>query len=283
MQTKIFTDDEIEKYLFEIVFHGPSFEGVMEIDALAKEIQGLEDILKAGVHSLKKSKRINIGNDDIIIYVAAFEKSSFKKRILIFNKKTGEYQHLIALSALMITLFQFVSSKEPDDIRQLTPAQIVEIRDEVAVELLQSPAFLKATAAIVQSVSTEGDMCKFTAPDKKEITITPEISRKMQELAVPAEEVEDGEFYEIIPGRISKVDLDASKRHIGFKYNGEGDTIDATFEEKPDSEVLKSLLGAWVEVRGNVSYVGANRKHITIKEYSVMTQGQITFSSPEEQ
>lgn len=278
MEAKLFTEAELEKYLLEIVFHGPSFDGVMEIDALAKEIQGLEDALRAAIHSLKRHKRIDFGNDDLVIYVAAFEKSSFKKRLLVFNKTTGEYQHLIALSALIISLLSYVGSKEPNEIKRLSAEQIAEIRDNVAVELLQNQSFIRATAAVVQSVANEGDTCKFVAPDTKEVLITPEISHKIQSLAEPKEESVDGEFYEILPGRISKVDLDASRRHIGFKYNGEGDTIDATFSEKPDIETLKDLLGAQVEIKGTVSYVGGVRRHITIQEYSPISQGQILIA-----
>lgn len=278
MEAKLFTEAELEKYLLEIVFHGPSFDGVMEIDALAKEIQGLEDALRAAIHSLKRHKRIDFGNDELVIYVAAFEKSSFKKRLLVFNKTTGEYQHLIALSALIISLLSYVGSREPDEIKKLSAEQIAEIRDNVVVELLQNQSFIKATAAVVQSVSNEGDTCKFMAPDTKEVLITPEISHKIQVLAEPKEESIDGEFYEILPGRISKVDLDASRRHIGFKYNGEGDTIDATFSEKPDVETLKDLLGEQVEIKGTVSYVGGVRRHITIEEYSLLSQGQIPLA-----
>lgn len=281
MEAKLFTETELEKYLLEIVFHGPSFDGVMEIDALAKEIQGLEDILKSSIHALKRHKKIEYGVNDYVIYVAAFEKSSFKKRIVAFNKTTGEFQPLIELSVLLLLLLQTVATYKPDEIKNISPELVSQIRNDVAIELLQDEKFIKSTAAIVQSVQAEGDSCKFVAADKTEFVVTPEVNEKIQQLAEPKEEAVDGEFYEILPGRVSKVDLDASRRHIGFKYNGEGETIDATFEEKPDVEVLKSLLGAQVEIKGTVSYVGGNRRHVDIQEYSILSQGQINL--PEQQ
>lgn len=275
MEAKLFAENEVGKYLFDVIFHGPSYDGIMEIDALAKEIQGLEDVLRIGIHALKKSKRIEFSNEDLVLYVSAFEKSSFKKRILVFNKKTGEFQPLIELSVLILLALQTIALYKPEEIKSISPELMSSIRDTVAVEILQDEKFIKSAAAIVQSVSSEADSCKLIAPNNEEVTINPEISKKMQELAKPAEEVVEGEYYEIIQGRISKVDLDAFKRHIGFKYNGEGATIEATFKEKPDYEELKSLLGAWVELKGQVSYIGVSRSHIDIQEYSLISQKQL--------
>ncbi len=167
---------------------------------MAKEIQGLEDILTAGIHSLKKSKRIDLNNSDLVIYVSAFEKSSFKKRIVVFNKKTKEFLPLIELSGVILLALATVAAYTPEEIKSISPELMSTIRDDVVVELLQDEKFLKSIAAVVESVKSEDDSCKFISPTNKEVVITSEISTKIQELTEPEEEVEEGEFYEIIQG-----------------------------------------------------------------------------------
>ena len=177
-----------------------------------------------------------------------------------------------------------VASYTPEEIKSISPELMSTIRDDVVVELLQDEKFFKSIAAVVESVKSENDSCKFISPANNEVVITSEISTKIQELAEPVAGVEDGEFYEIIEGRITKVDIDALRRHVGFKYNGEGATTAATFEEMPDLIELKSLLGEWVEFKGTVSYVGATRSHIDIKEYSrVKRIEQDSLNLPEEE
>ena len=146
------------------------------------------------------------------------------------------------------------------------------------LELLQDKRFVSAAADVVRSVSADGDMCTFLAPTEDSATIKPNESRGIVALAsVEKENTADGEYFEILRGRISRVDLDAIKRHLGFKVGDQGSTVDATFDERPSEEEMKSLLGEWVEMKGMVKYVGGQRNHIGIQEFSVIKQQKIDF------
>lgn len=273
MTTQLFPPKEYPQFLLNVVFDGPSFEGMMEIDALAKEIQGLEDVLRIALHTLRKNKKIDIEDSDLEIYVEAFEKGSFRKRIKIFNKATKEYQPLIELAVLVVLVFQTIPQYRTEDIKTMSPELISTVRNEVVLELLQDKKFLGAAANIVKSVSLEGDMCTLSSPTEQEAVIDPENSKKFVALTdVPDEQIEDGEHYEILRAKINRVDLDASKLHIGFKVNSEGSTVDGTFIEKPSREEMRLLLDEWIEVKGIVSYFGGQRNRIDIQEYKVIGQ-----------
>lgn len=276
MSTQLFPSKEYPQFLLNVVFDGPSFKGMMEIDALAKEIQGLEDVLRIALHTLKKNKKIDIKASDLEIYVEAFEKGSFRKKIKIFNKATKEYQPLIELAVLVVLIFQTIPQYRTEDIKTMSPNFISAVRNEVVLELLQDKKFLEAAANIVKSVSLEGDMCTLSSPTEQEAVINQESSKKFTALTdMPDEQIEDGEHYEILQAKINRVDLDALKRHIGFKVNSEGSTVDGTFVEKPSREEMRLLLDGWVEIKGTVSYFGGQRNHVDIQEYKVIGQPQL--------
>jgi predicted RNA-binding protein len=117
------------------------------------------------------------------------------------------------------------------------------------------------------------------APTDIQAVIDPRASTAIIGIASQEEEQsDDGEYFEQLSGRITRVDLDASKRHVGFKVDGEGATIDATFTDKPSDEVMNSLLGEWAQIKGTVKYVGGQRNHIDIQEYNIVKQKQIEFA-----
>lgn len=278
MNTQLFPTEEYPQFLLDVTFSGPSFKGMMEIDALAKEIQGLEDVLMIVLHSLKKNGRIDLKTSDFEIYVEAFEKGSFRKRVKIFNKKTKEYLPLISLATLVVLVFQTIPQYKTNDIKTVSPELISSIRDQVVLELLQDRKFLGAAADMVKSVSSEGDKCTLLSPTKDKAIIDSESSKKFVALADTLnEQVEDGEHYEILRGRINRVDLDALKRHIGFKVNNEGSTIDGTFVKKPTREEMRNLLDEQIEIKGIVSYIGGQRNHIDIQEYKIIEQSSFDF------
>jgi len=283
MTTQLFPIKEYPQFLLNVIFEGPSFNGMMEIDALAKEIQGLEDVLKIALHSLRKNKKVDFKITDLEIYVEAFEKGSFRKKIKIFNKNTKEYQPLIELAVLVVLVFQTVPQYTTNEIKTISPTLISSIHDQVVLELLQDKKFLEAAANVVKSVSLEGDMCTLAAPTNQEVIINPESSKKFVALTDALDEqIEDGEHFEILQGRINRVDLDALKRHIGFKVNSEGSTVDGTFIDKPSREEMRLLLDEWIEVKGTVYYLGGQRNHINIQEYKVIRQPNL-FSGDDSQ
>ncbi|MBX4198963.1 hypothetical protein KW800_01655 [Candidatus Parcubacteria bacterium] len=280
MTSQLFPEAALPQYLLDIYFQGPSFNGMMEIDSLAKEVQGLETVLRIALHSLIKNKRLNLKSGDLEIYVEAFEKGSFRKRIKVFNRTTKEYVPLVSLATLVVLIFQTIPQYKTEEIKTLSPELIASVRDQVVLELLQDKKFLGAAADIVQPISLGGDMCTLSSAVDNKAVIDSETSKKFINLTDSAESsVDDGEYYEVLQGRINRVDLDASRRHIGFKVNSEGATIDATFQNKPSPEEMKSLLGEWVEIKGNVSYIGGQRSHVDISEFNVIKQRQFDMHS----
>jgi len=203
MNNQLFPVKKYPQFLLDITFNGPSFNGMMEIDALAKEIQGLEDVLKIITHSLKKNKKIEIQIKDIEIYVEAFEKGSFRKKIKIFNKATKEYQPLIELAVFVVLVFQTIPQYRTEDIKTVSPVLVSSVRDQVLLELLQDKKLLGAAANVVRSVSLEGDSCTLSSPTEQKVIINQESSKKFIALTDTQDELEDGEHYEILQGRIT--------------------------------------------------------------------------------
>ena len=283
MTQALFPVKEFPQFLLEIVFAGPSFDGMMEIVALQKEIEGLREVFDITARTLKRRGRLNVKLDDIEVFIEAFEKGSFRKRLKVFNKKTKEFIPLIELAGVIILIFQTIPQYLPQQVKPLSPELIASLHDQVALELLQDPKFLTATANIVGSISQEGDKGTFKAPDDQKVEIDATSSKKFLQLAGEPTLVEEGEKFEELKGYINRVDLDATRRHIGFKINGQGNSIPATLSETLRGSVdMRNLLGQWVETQGTTSIKFGLKDHVDIESLKVITQPKLDFSSTTE-
>lgn len=280
MTQALFPTRELPQFLLDIVFSGPSFDGMMEIGALQKEIEGLKEVLDIAARALKRDKRLNVKLDDIEIFVEAFEKGSFRKKIRIFNRATKEYLPLVQLATLIVVILQTVPQYQPQQIKSLSPDLITSLRDQVAIELLQDPRFLNAAANVVGSISQEGDKGTFTAPTNLMAEIDATSSKKFLELAGESTSTEEGEKFEELKGYINRVDLDATRRHIGFKANGQGNSIPTTLSEKLRGTVdMRELLGQWVEIQGTTTVKNGIRDHVDIETLGIISQPTLDFGS----
>lgn len=273
MAQTLFSSQPQPAFLLDITFSGPSFDGVMEIGALSREIQGLKDAIELTVHALKRRSEIPFSVKDIEIHVEAFKKGSFQKRIRIWNKKAKEYTPLLSAATVILLLLDVIPSYTPTSSGTPSKEIVERLKNEVALELLQDKRFLMAAANIVADVQQDGDKASFASATNEAVEISPEESRIFVSLATPTSTplVEERRT-ETLKVRINKVDLDASKRHIGFKVGGEGATVDGTFVSRPDIHDLTDLLGQWVEVDGEVEYGGGQPLHMDIENYSLLKQ-----------
>lgn len=288
MSDSLFPAANIPDYLLDLEYKGPSFDGMMEIGALKNEIIGLEDALKIIAQTLAEHKKIDFGVNDIQIFVEAFEKASFRKKLKIVLKSLkslNNYQGAISLGSLLIAVIILVQQKGANEIKQFSPNLAMEIGDQVKVELLKDAEFLKSVANIVRPLEQSGDELYCAVPLHDETTVKYEDKKEFLELSGEIETVEEieGDKSEVLQGRINRVDLDARVRHLGFKVGSEGVSIPATLAENLRNPTdMRAMLGQWIELEGTTTYQKGVRSHISITKYKVISQ-QGLFEKDENQ
>src|SRR3989344_3367595 len=277
MKQGLFPQQKPLNYLLDLEYKGPSFEGVMEISALKNQIAGIEDSIKIAARVLARHKKLDFNPSDIQILIEAFEKGSFKDKVIIVLKSLkslNHYEGAIGLGILIVTAIQLIPQKHAHEIQEMSPQLVSELGDQVKVELLKDPDFLKSVANIVRPLEDSADKLYCSTGDDNSVTINYSDKKDFLELAGDEEkEVIDDERFETLQGRINRVDLDATVRHIGFKVNSEGGSIPSTLADNlRNPEEMKSLLCQWIEVEGSVSYSKNLRKHISITKYKKIQQ-----------
>ncbi len=287
MKKSLFLQPKIPEYLLDLEYRGPSFAGMMEISALRTEIAGLEDAIKIIAQVLVKHKKADFSASDLQIFVEAFEKASFKKRVKIVLKSLkslNEYQGAIAVGVLLIAIMALVQQRGAAELKDISPQLMSQIRDQTKVELLKDQGFLQAVSDIVRPLEQNGDELFCAVPLHNQVTVRHEDKKEFLELSGEIEEGDvEGDRFELLTGRIHFANLDAVKRHLGFKVNGVGASIPATLsDELIGSTDLKSLLGQWVKLEGISAYQKGLRSHIDIKKYKVIRQQEIEFNNEEQ-
>lgn len=280
MDNTLFPEEILPEYLFDLKYEGPSFDGKMEIGVLVNEIAGLKEIIKIASSTLLRNKKINFGPDDIDIFIEAFEKGSFKKRVKLVLKDLNECQGAIALASLIISVIILIQQNNPNELKDMSPQLISQISDPVKIELLQNKTFLSNTSNVIMPLGVEGDQLLIGAPKNDTTIIKYSDKSKFSGLV---EEVKDetdlnGYVDEVLVGRINRVDLDATKRHIGFKVNSEGNSMPATLSDESKSAVnIRDLLGQIVEIESRTSFKNGLRDHLEIKNLKIIKQKKMNF------
>ncbi|MBP5993350.1 MAG: hypothetical protein KA731_00420 [Candidatus Moranbacteria bacterium] len=280
MESQLFSEKSLADHLFDICYDGPSFDGAMEISLLKNEIAGLDNALRIAAQVLAKHKKIDFRSGDVEIYIEAFERGSFKKKVKVVLKSLqdlNQYQGAIALGALVISVMTFVKQQETLDIDHIPPEIMAQFKTQVEYDLLQNREFLKSVSDIVAPLNQSGDHLHIAVPKNSETDIDYLDKEKFIKLALPSVvEGVDGDKHEIIVGRINRVDLDATIRHIGFKVKGEGSSIPATLSTQVKSSVsMNDLLGKWVEMGALTTYKGDIREHIEIEDIKIVEQQKL--------
>lgn len=285
MQETLFLKEEMPSHLLDIRYVGDSFKGVMEISSLRTEIDGIENTLRILTQTLAKHKRIDFNIGDLEVFIEAFEKGSFKEKVLVKVKGLNDHQGALLLATALIMIFQTIPLYSTEEITEMSPELMVKIRDQVQLDLLKNPEFLKSVADIVAPLNQTGDQFHFSVPQKGETVITYEDKAKFLGLATSTKEnLEDGDRREKLIGRINRVDLDATVRHLGFKAADGGKSIPATLDEELKKDLnMTSLLGEWVEVEGVSTYKNKTRDHIKITNIKNVNQTEFDFLEHAEQ
>ena len=284
MKQGLFPQQKPLNYLLDLEYKGPSFEGVMEISALKNQIAGIEDSVKIAARVLAKHKKLGFNPNDLEMLVEAFEKGSFKDRVKVVLKSMkglDDFQGAINLGILIVAIIAIIQQKQAPSITEMSPELISEIGDQAKIELLKDPNFLKSIANIVRPLEDGADQLYCSTADNHSVTVNYSDKKDFLELAGDeVKEVIDDEMFETLRGRINRVDLDATVRHIGFKVDSEGVSISATLAENlRRPEEMKSLLGQWVDIEGSVSYSNGIRKHISITKYKTIQQPKMNLDN----
>lgn len=278
MNDSLFPTVNIPDYLLDLEYKGSSFAGMMEIGALQTEIAGLEDAIKIVAQVLAKYKKIDFGANDLQIFIEAFEKASFRKKVKLIIKGLDKHPGVISLGMLLMMAFQTIPVYKADKLRDMSPALMAEIGDQVKIELLQNKEFLKSVADVVRPLEQKGDELFCAVPSHGQTTIRYEDRKEFTELAGEIDQSEevDGDKFEILQGRINSVDLDARVRHIGFKVDSGGVSIPATLAENLRNPTdMRVMLGQWIELEGITTYRKGLRSHIGITKYKVISQQEL--------
>ncbi|MDD2758474.1 MAG: hypothetical protein PHD72_03845 [Patescibacteria group bacterium] len=285
MNDTLFPARQFPDYLFDLAYKGPSFNGTMEISALKNEIIGLEDAILIATRILSKHKKINFSPKDVQILIEAFQKGSFKKRVkIVFKsvKSLNDYQGIINLGVLIVMVFTLVQQKGATELKTLSPQLMTEIGDQVKIELLQNSEFIKSVTNVINPLEQTGDEFTCGVPGNTTTTIKFEDKKQFTALADDAETTQeiDGDHFEILQGWINRVDLDATKRHLGFKVDGEGNSIPATLDEHLRTSIdMHGLLGHWVEINVTTTYRGGLRDHVFIQSLKLIEQRRMEFKT----
>ena len=245
------------EFVLEVKYAGPSFEGFMEIGALANEIAGLEYCINKIIRTLQSQKKLPANLNDYKIVVEAFEKGSFITKLLIISDKIEERPATFALIGAAFTCaVTILANSDPDKVLVMSPELAAKIQDKAQVEILSDPIFLKSISSTVQPLSEKEDRVyfkRFGQPENEENKIGHSQKDKFLKLFSSdlLEEKITNRFDEVF-GKVISMDLDATKNQIAFKVFGKGERIYCTFPEGTNVNDYKQLLGAWVTIAGDV-------------------------------
>lgn len=263
--------------LFIVSYEGPSFDGKIGLHDLAEEIAGFEICLNSILQAARRGKIIDINPYDFEFVVEPFQKGSFKKVIKLVPKQIEKYpattNAALTIALIFVGIGQVIVSHGSQDVQNLTPALLQSVTDKVKLELLVDKDFLKAYAKIVDPLTQTTDAVKFTQPNNKTFGISYAEKEKFVDLTN-----DDLEFIteepETLIGRVTRVDLTATKNALGIKVNDSGSTVPCSFLDSIGSGERKDLLDKWIQITGITGRVGEERKHITIYSYELAPQSE---------
>lgn len=276
MSKTLFPELEINTdFIFHISYEGDSFDGQINLANLAEEISGLSYCLNRILSSSRSSRILDINPQEYEFIVEPFKKGSFKKTIKIVAKTIEKYpattNAALTIALIFVGIGQIVTASNASKIIQSQNHGETTI-DTIKLELLSDKEFLRSFSKVVTPLTEQNDRVIFTNPDNSNYEINYGDKAAFEDLAE-----DDYEFLKEVPetlmGRVTRVDLTATKNAIGFKINDSGTTIPASFVDPISPEERKNLLDETIEITGITSKVGVERRHIVIYSYKI-TQKQ---------
>jgi hypothetical protein len=280
MENSLFPKIEANDYLLDIKYEGTSFNGVMEIDALGRELLGLEICLQRTIEVLKKHKKIDFSLNEVDILVEAFERGSFKKKIKLVFKKgikgiEGHPATSNIVATFLISTIGVLATLHASEIKQPSPKTIEKLKDQVKIELIQDKEFTAGLSDFVRPIKSTEDRLIIKDPVQKELVL--DYEQKTNILTASSKEEKDEtekQIFETLKGHITRVDLDADVNHIGFKVEDKGALVLCNLPVNITREQMKDFLDAWVEIHGLVTYYGPERKHVKVETIKLVTKSQ---------
>ncbi len=283
--------DSTEDLILEIAYEGPSFDGRIEIGALAREVAGLQYIIESMTIAYSARGGLSIKATDLGIFVEPFREGSFKKKIRLVSRHVTRHQAIYNVLGTTVGNFlgvlTIVNTLGGSAVKEMTPATAAAIADQVKVKLLSDSHFLTSLADIVGPVQNPGDQFVTSSTidgQVKEVKVTNEQKANFIALTdAPVLELQEGTLRESLKGQITRVTIDALKNDIGFKIEGQGPTIQASLPvgQEFSLEAMRSFLGQWVKIDAITKFVDSNRAHLDIQSYSIIRQGTFNDIRPE--
>jgi hypothetical protein len=284
MDSNLFGDVQNPEYCLDFHYQGDSFLGHIEIERLAKELTGLDTVLKLAVECLYKNGRISIVARDVELVIAPFEEGSFRKKVRVviknLNKNTGAYTVTIALAGLLLNLYSVIRTQPVIKILEMSPQLQAEIHDRVLVELLSNKELLKSISAPTYPLKSLNDNLIISGPDGESENFGIDEKIKLDSVSAMAEKEVITYENEVLTGRITMVNLNATVNAFGFRVNDEGVTIKTALLETMDQEEKRALLGQWVIITGQTTFTDSIRTKIDIKKIvktTVPNQGSFNY------
>ncbi|MFZ3076939.1 MAG: hypothetical protein WA139_00620 [Candidatus Aenigmatarchaeota archaeon] len=231
----------------KIVYEGPSFEGKIEINDLADELEAIDSLIRTVINELAK-RRITAYNSDNIqdIYVSV-KKGSFEQYISIIFTNEEFRSYLITFILFFISYFQ--SKKTEENL-----IKKIEKQGEIITELVKKLAHRKIKY-IHKPLRQEGDIAKFLYDEKELLRISFEdkdkIDKRIQE---EEDKIEIEELDQELIGYLSAVNIDTNK----FRFHIETINTSAPAILNFSLEDIKELLGKRVKVQAKV-YIKLDR------------------------
>ena len=249
-------------------YAGPSFEGRMDLGALARELAGVDAALRTALAALARQKHTTVDPERVRFVVDAFEPHPAVQQLRLLDGDAEQspeaYGLGIQLAALLTGLLAYVQGRHPIEIANLSPRLQAEIADVVKVELLRDPVFIHGIAAVTAPLTHPHDTLTLTVPGRVPTSLSPADKDSLAWIAEQSREPVLREAAEDLLGKITRVDLDAYNNHLGLKVDGTGDTIKCTLLAALSQGQKASLLGHWVRITGTTSFQDDVRKKIDV-------------------
>ncbi len=307
MSDILFPDTEVklEDLFLDIKYDGPSFDGVMNIKDLGNELLGVEYCLTKIIKDLiQSSNELNQSDiDSLQILTEGFVNNCFKKKIKFFleslndNLVSRPIIKSIIKSGIDVYLYSqtiqsdinkvdtksmLESSQIPEEqYRQIRNLPIPDNAKKVIENNILDKKYREESLKIILPIKDDKDTLQSSSPILNKNVVINKENKGGFFVTGLNDEIDGSEIEENrnIEGRISSINLDATKNQIGFKVNDQGNKIDCHLPENLDINDYKAgYLGEWVKINGKVSYSGETIKEIEILKLEKATRhGQMSI------
>ncbi len=263
-------------FIFKVYYEGDSFDGKISLHSLAEELAGFEYCLKTITSLALKANILDINPIEYEFIVEPFEKGSFRKVIKLIPKNIEKHPTLINATLTIALIFvgvgQIIATNNADNSTTVLSQSSI---DKIKLELLTDKDFLRSYSKVVEPLNDKTDKLRLIKPDSSEYEINYAQKDNFNNLAN-----DDYEFItehqETLVGRVTRVDLTATKNALGFKVNDTGATIPCSFLDSINVDERKELLDEWIEISGITEKSEKERRHIRILNYKVINQPKQT-------